>query len=811
MDNYALLRLESLGFDPKRDFGLLDTYSGEVGGLKPKPRMWADEEGNLCIGIVDLENRFITSAPEKSFSKQSRDILYIKRLAKPDPEGGKYRPGHTGQGVYPCFWPFTLKAYKNKTKIKTLVLTEGYIKSYVLDKSGVLCIGLPGITVWKGKNQLEAFQAIQFIISACKVENIVWLTDGDTTTVEWKENKDLSKRPWSFFTSVRLFKEHTRDTGCDQFWMHIREDCLHKGIDDLLQAFPDKHPEITKELVKPSARDGHYFKRFNVGVLSYQKIKEYFAIHNGHEAFYKKYEDVIGDRQFVYGKGLYEYDEETGKLKYIRAGESAQYIMVDSTYYIKGPLPTVNGGFENVLKPVKPAAINKKFQDKTKLERFKIYQDIPHYDGFINRPSHINFQKEFISKDAEGFSLKYYNKYHQLSWNASPGTCELSLDFVKHIFGTGTVEFEGQVYNEYDLGLDYIQLLYLDPTQKLPILCLVSEERQTAKSTFWEWINEIFQQNVCEVSSDQLTGTFTSFFATCLLVYLEEAFIDRNSSLERIKSLVTASKGKLEAKFTDSDRVDNFLKIGLSSNNVRNFANISTLEIRFWVRQILAIPKDKYDPDFVKKLYAEIPAFLHYLQNRQLVTTRKSRSWFATELIMTEALRSVQLESRSSIEIMLDMVIREYITDCSEPIVRLSPKDFKHLLKEEKISLAQIRWGLSKFGITISTHSNHYHYFLSEVVSEGTENIVTKQLRKSSTYKIYADQFLTPEECVEVFDRDKLLILEKESIKADRETWFQRLKDRTILVKEKPEEYIEIINKAESYSAYIEVINTIPF
>ncbi len=811
MDNYALKRLESLGFDPKRDFGLLDTYSGEVGALKPKPRMWADEDGNLCIGIVDLDNQFITWAPEKSFSKQSREILFIKRLAKPDPEGGKYRPSHTGQGVYPCFWPFTLQAYKNKTKIKTLVLTEGYIKSYVLDKSGVLCIGLPGITVWKEKNQLEVFQAIKLLIAACKVKNIVWLTDGDTMTVKWEENKDLSKRPWSFFTSVRIFKESTQDTGCDQFWYHIREDVIHKGIDDLLQALPDQRQEINKELLKPSAQDGHYFKRFNVSILSYQKIREYFGIHDGHEAFYKKYEEVIAHRPFVYGRGLYQYDDETKKLKYIRAGEADQFIMVNSTYYIKGSLPTIHGNHENVLKATNPAAINKQFQGKSKGELSKLLFDIPHYNGFINRPSHTKYQKDFISTDSENFTMKYYNKYHQLSWNPSPGNCDLSISFVKHIFGTGTIEFEGKIYNEYDLGLDYIQLLYLDPMQKLPILCLVSEKQSTGKSTFWEWINKIFQQNVLEVNAEQLTGTFTSAFATALLVYLEEAFIDKIHTLEKLKSIVTANKVKLEAKFTDSDRVDNFLKVGLSSNNVRNFANLSTYDLRFWVREVPQIPEDKNDNFFVAKLYSEIEHFLYFLQNRTLVTEKRSRAWFAYPLIETEALRLVQRESRSSIEIMLEMVIREYITDCSEPIVRLSPKDFKNLLREEKISLAQIRSGLAKFGINMSGHSSHYHYYVSEVVAEGKENNVVKQLRKSATYKIFADQFLTPEECVEIFDRDKLLILEKESLKAERETWFQRLKDRKILLKNKPEEYNEIIEKAESYQAYIDVVNIIPF
>jgi hypothetical protein len=814
VDNYALLRLQALGFDESRDFGLLDTYSGEVGGKKPKPRMYADDDGNLCIRIVDLDNIFVTYAPEKTFSKQSREILYIKRLANPEPGAGKYRPGQIGQGVYPCFWPFLLQAVKKKTKIKTLVITEGYIKSYVLDKAGVLCIGLPGITVWKEKGQTDIFKAIQDVVMSCDVQNIVWLTDGDTMHVEWVENKDLSKRPWSFFTSVRIFKEQTQELGCEQFWMHIHEKILHKGIDDLLQNAPESTETIIKELTKPSARDGQFFKRFNVGAISYQKIKEYFGIDDAHEGFYKKYEDVIGDRPFVYGKGLFQWDEESKKLKYMRAGEAAQYIMVDSTYYIKGALPTLHGNVENVLKSTKPASIKKKFQDKSDADLAKIFRDIPHYDGFINRPEHINYQPEYIAKDSEGFAMRYYNKYHRLSWNPVASTPELlfnSLEFVKHIFGTGTVEFEGVTYNEWDLGLDYIQLLYTNPTQKLPILCLVSETRQTGKSKFWEWMTKIFQQNVREISDRDLTGQFTSEYATNLLVYLEEAFIDRIQTMEKIKSLVTSAKGKLEAKFADSDRVDNFLKVGLSSNNVRNFANISTLEIRFWVRLIGEIAKDKYNPNFENELYAEIPAFLHYLQNRKLVTEYRSRSWFAFELIETEALRIIQRESKSSIEIMLDMVIREYISDCAISVVKLSPTDIKNLLKDEKISLSQIRWGMAKYGMEVGS-SNHYYLYKTSVTEKDKANDVEHQLKKSATYKIYADTFFSAEECAVMFNKEQLLLLEEESIKVDRETWFQKLKDRKILIKkDQSPSYIDIIEKAESYAAYFEVIEKVPF
>ncbi len=54
---------------------------------------------------------------------------------------------------------------------------------------------------------------------------------------------------------------------------------------------------------------------------------------------------------------------------------------------------------------------------------------------------------------------------------------------VSHIFG-----------EQYELGMDYLQLLYLRPVQKLPILLLVSEERNTGKTTFLNFLKALFQR-----------------------------------------------------------------------------------------------------------------------------------------------------------------------------------------------------------------------------------------------------------------------------------------------------------------------------
>ncbi len=70
---------------------------------------------------------------------------------------------------------------------------------------------------------------------------------------------------------------------------------------------------------------------------------------------------------------------------------------------------------------------------------------------------------------------------------------------MRHIFGS-----------QYDLGLDYLQLLYTMPLQKLPILLLVSEERNTGKSTFLNFIKALFEANVTFNTNESFRSQFNS-------------------------------------------------------------------------------------------------------------------------------------------------------------------------------------------------------------------------------------------------------------------------------------------------------------
>ena len=78
-----------------------------------------------------------------------------------------------------------------------------------------------------------------------------------------------------------------------------------------------------------------------------------------------------------------------------------------------------------------------------------------------------------LCKHLNGAAGKFLNLYEPISHHPQEGDFSCIRSLVEHIFG-----------EQYELGMDYLQLLYLYPVQKLPILLLVSEERDTGKSTF---------------------------------------------------------------------------------------------------------------------------------------------------------------------------------------------------------------------------------------------------------------------------------------------------------------------------------------
>ena len=312
-----------------------------------------------------------------------------------------------------------------------------------------------------------------------------------------------------------------------------------------------------------------------------------------------------------------------------------EFIRVGTTLYKIVEQPRLNGGYVK-----KRIAWN---NETLRQDYGKDYiGSVPKYDGFCTVPEHIGY------RPVVG---KFLNLYEPIDHQPKEGDFSHIQSLVRHIFG-----------EQYELGMDYLQLLYLQPIQKLPILLLVSEERNTGKSTFLNFLKALFQNNVTFNTNEDFRSQFNSDWAGKLLIVVDEVLLNRREDSERLKNLSTTLSYKVEAKGKDRDEIAFFAKFVLCSNNEYLPVIIDAGETRYWVRKIDRLQSD--DTDFLQKLKAEIPAFLDFLQHRTLYTEKESRMWFAPSLLHTEALWKIIRSNRNRLEIEM----HELILDIMESV-----------------------------------------------------------------------------------------------------------------------------------------------
>ena len=340
------------------------------------------------------------------------------------------------------------------------------------------------------------------------------------------------------------------------------------------------------------------------------------------------------------------------------------YIRVGTHYYKIVQMPTISGGSNEGLLLWNIETLR---NDHGK----SFIATIKKYDGFTCIPEHMNYKREYFG---------FYNKYAPLPFVPKEGTVESSLQFVKHIFGS-----------QFELGLDYLQLLYSQPIQTLPILCLVSKERVTGKTTFLKWLKAIFDNNLTYLTNDNFSSQFNSDWANKLLVCIDEVLFNKEELTERIKYLSTTDFNKLEAKGKDKREVEFFSKFILCSNNEDNFIKIDKEETRFWVLKIP--PLQKENTHFLEDLKAEIPAFIHYLEHRTLSTTHTTRMWFSPDEIRTNALINLKQNNRNRVEKELASAIFSVMETFAIDEVNVCPLDALQVLNRTRIrtDLTQLR------------------------------------------------------------------------------------------------------------------------
>ena len=356
-----------------------------------------------------------------------------------------------------------------------------------------------------------------------------------------------------------------------------------------------------------------------------------------------------------------------------------EFIRVGTTLYKIVEQPRLNGGY-----------VKKRIAWNNETLRQDYGRDyigsVPKYDGFCTVPEHIGY------RSVVG---KFLNLYEPIDHRPQEGDLSHIQSLVQHIFG-----------EQYELGMDYLQLLYLQPIQKLPILLLVSEERNTGKSTFLNFLKALFQNNVTFNTNEDFRSQFNSDWAGKLLIVVDEVLLNRREDSERLKNLSTTFTYKVEAKGKDRTEIAFFAKFVLCSNNEYLPILIDAGETRYWVRKIMPLQSD--DTNFLQKLKAEIPAFLYFLTQRELSTTQESRMWFNPRLTHTAALQKIIRSNRNRLEIEMTELLLDIMSNMNVESVSFCLNDLVTLLlySQVKVEKYQVRKVVQEVWKLTSAHNS---------------------------------------------------------------------------------------------------------
>lgn len=356
-----------------------------------------------------------------------------------------------------------------------------------------------------------------------------------------------------------------------------------------------------------------------------------------------------------------------------------EFIRVGTTLYKIVEQPKLNGGYVR-----KRIAWN---NETLRQDYGKDYiGSVPKYDGFCTVPEHIGYHPVVG---------KFLNLYEPIDHQPKEGDFSHIQSLVGHIFG-----------EQYELGMDYLQLLYLYPIQKLPILLLVSEERNTGKSTFLNFLKLLFQNNVTFNTNEDFRSQFNSDWAGKLLIVVDEVLLNRREDSERLKNLSTTLSYKVEAKGKDRTEIAFFAKFVLCSNNEYLPILIDAGETRYWVRKIMPLQSD--DTNFLQKLKAEIPAFLYFLTQRELSTTQESRMWFNPRLTHTAALQKIIRSNRNRLEIEMTELLLDIMSNMNVESVSFCLNDLVTLLlySQVKVEKYQVRKVVQEVWKLTSAHNS---------------------------------------------------------------------------------------------------------
>lgn len=737
-NSYLAQRLEALNFPQEKN--RLGAWAAAKLSKGETPLFEESPEGDILINYFDLDG---TPALYQKNGRGKWHIYQVRR--KRDPGKGPKYAGPPGEPTRIYWPPQMLEAYAQNRHLTRLFVIEGQFKALAGALAGLPICAAPGIWNFRDTDKTRLKEDIRAFSQRCKVMDIVCIQDADFRAISYERDKELTTRPQGFLSAALAFRDAARASGLRP-WLCTLAPSLAtqaKGLDDLLQLDASKAPTIIQALWELKDKD-QPFHIYDLNTTPERELRRHYGL-SGVSDFFAIHRPALESQEFVYRGGRYRYDADREEIFCTYHQDAELFIRVGDQYRKMVEKVNLAGDTFITWKDFKNGTIAQDYVREQRITRFMHW--IKKYDDVISLPDHSpNFQAEITTPKGS----KLFNMAAPMPYQPEPGQFPTIERYFQHVFGTHDLP-SGQP--GYIMGYDYFTIAYRTPTQKLPIIILVNREGDTGKSTLLDLVREIWGLNAIKVSNTDLISQYNDHYITKEFALIDEGVIDKRHVLEMVKSLCTSPRDRISARYLSNTEIDIYLKFIFTSNDEDNCIPIRPEETRFWVLKVPRIQGPR-DPEMLKKMKAEIPAFLHYLASREIVHPRRERTWFAYDLLQTEALRRLVSGSRSWVEKEIREVIRDWFFQIGHPELCYTFSDiFAAVSKSRQYQKFEVQAGLEKMGYTKPKNSSYTFYQLENLPSGPA---ITSQQRKGRFYTFRAADFLSPDELKELSPQDAL-------------------------------------------------------
>lgn len=644
---YMNERLKELGINKKDQ--LVNLYGGVNLGndeQNEQPVFICNKFGDIEILQYSLYRKPYTykTKGKESTSASNREKYNCQTRLHPLHENmcnGKYDFTHAKNSP---FWHKSLiEIFEEEAELDQLVITEGQIKAFKASHDGIPTLGLTSISHFRDRDTQTIHPEIIDFLKQCKVKRLVILWDGDCRNISSKalnDGEDLATRPNQFYKFAKTIRELIQDfipaKKLEIYFSSIKSDQLEdqpKGIDDLLVQYKKDLKEIKNDFSKIGDTPSKFFDWINITTeTGVKKMRKWFFL-DSEKRFYQFHQDQIKDKDFVFYGTTYRIENNTPLKKIDANVKNYKRIGIDYYKITKEPVPTGRKNevtYEEVLTPWNKTAI---VDDHGK----EVIKHVERFEGFTNIASHTDYRQQIGG---------YWNLYYNVDHNAQPGEWPHIKQLLQHLFA-----------EQYIMVLDYLTVLYRKPMQKLPVICLVSKEQGTGKSTFIYLMKLIFKQNMAIISNSDLIGDFNSHWTSKLVVASEETILEKKDAYEKIKALSTAKTIQRNEKNKAAKEIPCMVHFVFCSNHEDDFIKIDDYDSRLWIRKVKSITQEI--DHFDEKLENEVPYFVDFLEKREVEHPQKGRLYFHPEQFRTDAFRNVVKHSEPTVI----KELREYLHD----------------------------------------------------------------------------------------------------------------------------------------------------